>query len=43
MELFCNERNRYIKNTIEAFKNEDKAAFIKHEAAKIWDRIPSGS
>ena len=32
-----------IKNTIEAFKNEDKAAFIKLEAAKIWDRISNGS
>ena len=28
-----------IKNTIEAFKTEDKAAFIRAEAEKIWSKI----
>jgi len=32
-----------VKNTIEAFKTEDKAAFIKSEAEKIWSKIADGS
>jgi len=32
-----------VKNTIEAFKREDKAGFIQKEAAKIWDKISDGS
>jgi len=32
-----------VKNTIEAFKNEDKAAFIKSKADKIWSKIADDS
>jgi len=32
-----------VKNTIEAFKSEDKAAFIKKEGEKIWNIIADGS
>jgi len=32
-----------VKNTIEAFKSEDKAGFIQKEAAKIWNKISDGS
>jgi len=32
-----------VKNTIEAFKSEDKAAFIKSEGVKIWKIITDGS
>eukprot|EP00092_Neocalanus_flemingeri_P029015 GFUD01031500.1.p1 GENE.GFUD01031500.1~~GFUD01031500.1.p1 ORF type:complete len:680 (+),score=251.80 GFUD01031500.1:45-2084(+) len=32
-----------VKNTIEAFKQQDKAAFIKLEAEKIWSKIADGS
>ena len=32
-----------IKNTVEAFKKEDKAAFIRHGAEALWTSILDGS
>ena len=32
-----------IKNTVEAFKKEDKAAFIRRDAEVLWQRIVDGS
>jgi len=32
-----------VKNTIESFKSEDKAAFIKKEGEQIWKLIADGS
>jgi len=32
-----------LKNTVEAFKSEDKISFLKSEAEKMWDAIITGS
>ena len=32
-----------IKNTVEAFKKEDKAAFIRRDAEVLWQMIVDGS